>query len=221
MHAALAAAGCMAAAGCTGEHSALDPAGPVARSVAALWWIMLAGAAVLFAATSLALAGAFVPAIRGLLTTTRLIAWGGLIIPSFVLAALVAAAFALGERHLPHGQAALRIEATARQFLWEFRYPGGGSTRDVLHVPAGRAIDVVVTSADVIHSFWIPRLGGKIDAIPGHANVIRLQADAPGTYGGLCAEFCGDGHTVMRFEAVAHAAADYEAALARATDAAR
>lgn len=199
----------------------LEPAGPAARSIATLWWIMLTGAAALFLATSLAVVGACMPSTRGLLTTRRLIAWGGLAMPTIVLAALVAAAFALGERALPRGQAALRVEATARQFVWEFRYPGGAATRDVLHLPAGRDVDIAVASADVIHSFWIPRLGGKIDAIPGHVNVIRLRADAPGRFGGLCAEFCGNGHTAMRFEAVAHAADDYEAALARATDGGR
>ena len=74
----------------------------------------------------------------------------------------------------------------------------------------------MVTSRDVIHSFWIPRLAGKIDAIPGHANVLRIQADAPGRFEGLCAEFCGVGHPGMRFQVVAHPAADFPAALAQA-----
>lgn len=138
--------------------------------------------------------------------------WGGLVFPSVVLTALVIAAFILGERLLPRGDA-LRIEAVARQFAWEFRYPNGTSTRDLLHIPAGRAVEFTVTSEDVVHSFWIPRLGGKIDAIPGHRNLIRLIAEQPGRYRGICAEFCGEGHAIMRFAVEAHAAGDYDTVL--------
>lgn len=179
---------------------------------------MLAGAVLIFAATSLVLAGAWSPRMRGALTPRRLIVWGGLVVPSIVLTLLVVAAFVLGERLLPRGDAPLRIEVTAQRFAWRFGYPGGGTTFDVLHLPAGTDVELAVTSEDVIHSFWIPRLGGKIDAIPGHRNLIRLSADRPGTYGGICAEFCGEGHAVMRFEAIAHAPEDYDAALADATE---
>ena len=126
-------------------------------------------------------------------------------------------AFVLGERLVarPGSAEPLRLEAEGRQWQWTFRYPeaGGLVTVDTLHIPAGREIAFTVTSADVIHSFWVPRLGGKIDAVPGHRNTIRLRADRPGRYGGACAEFCGIGHTAMRFTVVAHPAADYDAAL--------
>ena len=113
-------------------------------------------------------------------------------------------------------QSPLQIEAVSHQWWWEFRYPNadGVVTSDVLHIPAGREIVFRVTSVDVIHSFWIPRLGGKIDAIPGHQNTIILKADAPGTYGGVCAEFCGSGHSQMRFRVVAHAEDTYDEQLA-------
>ena len=143
-----------------------------------------------------------------------IILWGGIVMPTAVLAVLVLAALLLGERLLatPGAPAPLRIEATARQWVWEFRYPDGGATAlDRLVIPAGRDIDFAVTSADVIHSFWIPKLGGKIDAIPGHENVVRLHADRPGVYSGVCAEFCGEGHTVMRFTVEAVDAAAFEA----------
>lgn len=178
-----------------------------------LWWIMLGGAVVIFLVTTSVLLGAYLPATREALTPQRLIVWGGLAMPAGVLTALVIAAFTLGERLLasPRDPAPLRIEALARQWVWEFRYPslGGSTTTDTLHIPAGRDIDFAVVSEDVIHSFWIPRLGGKIDAIPGHVNVIRLRADRPGVYGGVCAEFCGDGHTVMRFTVEAHDAGEF------------
>jgi cytochrome c oxidase subunit 2 len=186
---------------------------------------MLGGGTVLFVVTAAALLAACLPATRRALTPGRLIVWGGLVMPTAVLTALVIAALTLGERLLasPSDPAPLRVEALARQWVWEFRYPAldGLKTTDTLHIPAGRDIDFVVVSADVIHSFWIPRLGGKIDAIPGHVNVIRLRADRPGTYGGVCAEFCGDGHTVMRFTVEAHEAKAFPAALDKAVEEAR
>ncbi len=132
----------------------------------------------------------------------------GVVMPLPILAALVWAAFATGEDLLParagEGETFV-VEVTATRWAWTFAYPSlGGATSEVLHLPAGQPVDLVVTSTDVIHSFWIPRLGGKIDAIPGHANRIRLLADRPGEYHGVCAEYCGDGHAAMRFIARAH-----------------
>jgi len=196
--------------------SALDPAGPSAGAIGTLWWIMLAGSVAIFCATSLALALAWArPALLGARADRTLVLWGGLVLPAAVLAALVVAAFILGERLIGRQGAGepLRIEAAARQWLWEFRYPGGTSSTDILHIPVGREIEFSVTSVDVIHSFWVPRLGGKIDAVPGHTNRIRLRADVAGRYGGVCAEFCGIGHSSMRFVVEAHPAADYDRVL--------
>ena len=206
---------------CSGDLSTLDPAGPAAGAIAVLWSIMAAGSVLIFLATAAALALAWWrPRMVGGASAPRiLVLWGGLVLPSAVLAALVVSAFALGERMMgARGPSApLRIEVEARQWLWEFRYPaaGGLTTTDVLHIPAGRDVEFVVTSADVIHSFWVPRLGGKIDAIPGHANSIRLRADRPGRYGGVCAEFCGTGHGPMRFTVEAHPPEEYDRILAR------
>ena len=101
-------------------------------------------------------------------------------------------------------------------WAWHFEYPDRpewGRTKD-LHIPAGRPVDVTITSSDVIHSFWVPRLAGKIDAIPGRANTLRIEADRPGRYGGTCAEFCGTGHTGMSFDVIAHPPATYEKTMA-------
>ena len=147
----------------------------------------------------------------------RLTLWGGLVFPLVVLIALVAAALALGERLRPGG-AALRVEAEARQWEWRFAYPAAGlAGAGTLHIPAGRDVDVAVTSADVIHSFWVPRLAGKIDAIPGHVTLVRLHAAEPGRYEGVCAEFCGLGHAAMPFAVLAHPPEAYEARLREAT----
>ncbi len=205
------------AAGCSGDLSTLAPEGPAAAAIARLWWVMLGGAALLFLGVSVVLGLAwFAPSVLGRLPGRSLILWGGLVMPVVVLGALVTTAFALGEALLMRSGEPLRIEAHGRMWSWEFRYPDAGRvTENVLHIPAGRDIEFVVTSDDVIHAFWVPRLGGKIDAIPGHVNRIRLHADRPGRYGGVCAEFCGTGHSGMRFSVVVHPADAYPEVLAR------
>ena len=90
------------------------------------------------------------------------------------------------------------------------------TTKNVLHLPAGTPVDIVVTSQDVIHAFWVPRLAGKIDAVPGRVNRLRIQADQPGRYEGLCNEFCGLGHAGMRFTVIVHRPEEFSAALAQA-----
>ena len=103
------------------------------------------------------------------------------------------------------GAPALTVEVTGRQFWWELRYPASGAvTANELHVPVGQDVELRVEGEDVIHSFWVPRLAGKIDAIPGRVNVLRLVADAPGAFQGRCAEFCGLGHSGMQVLVQAH-----------------
>jgi cytochrome c oxidase subunit 2/cytochrome aa3-600 menaquinol oxidase subunit 2 len=98
------------------------------------------------------------------------------------------------------------VGAEGRQWAWRFTYADAPNrvTASVLHIPAGRPVDVEVTSADVIHSFWVPRLAGKLDAIPGHVNVLRIEADAPGDYAGVSSEYSGPGYTDHGFTVRAH-----------------
>lgn len=145
---------------------------------------------------------------------------GGLALPIPILFALTFYAFWQGEYLLKGGgtnaEDLVRVEALGTQWQWEFRYPDTAenpATIGVMHIPAGKTIEVAVTSTDVIHSFWIPRLAGKIDAIPGHVTYLRLRADRPGRYGGQCAEYCGIGHAGMNFEVHAHTDQDYADAL--------
>lgn len=208
----------VALAACSGELSALDPAGPAAARVEALWHIMLWSAGVI-------LAGVVGTAIYAVATSGRerrfstrrvLVGWG-LVFPSLVVTALMAFAFLRGEQLLARAEedrAAIRVHA--QQWEWRFAYPGGAQSTRVLHVPAGREFTVAITSGDVIHSFWVPRLGGKMDAVPGKTNQLRLKADLPGVYYGQCSEYCGPGHAHMQFQVHAHAPADYAAALAAA-----
>jgi len=206
------------AGGCQAPLSALDPAGPVAQATAQLWWIMLAGAGAITALVAGILAYAFGRSDRELpVNENRWLVGGGLIFPSITLLALLIYAFTLGERFLvPDGRGAVVVNALARQFAWEFTYPDGPQARSspILAIPVGRSVDVRVTSADVIHSFWVPRLAGKIDAIPGHENLIRISADRPGVYRGQCAEFCGTGHSWMELRVEALTEEDFERFLA-------
>ncbi|HEY2585638.1 MAG TPA: cytochrome c oxidase subunit II [Tepidisphaeraceae bacterium] len=101
------------------------------------------------------------------------------------------------------------------QWWWEVRYPAAGAvTANEIHLPVGRKLRVRVEAADVIHSFWVPQLGPKMDMIPGHPNFVWLEADRAGTYEGSCAEFCGDQHAWMRFTVVAEPEPQYRAWLA-------
>ena len=106
---------------------------------------------------------------------------------------------------------ALEIEVTARQFAWEVRYPPArAALTDEIRVPAGRAVVVRLASRDVIHSFWVPSLAGKIDVIPGRVTRLTLQADRPGRFRGQCAEFCGMGHAHMALEVIAMPPEEFE-----------
>src|SRR5690606_13354808 len=125
---------------------------------------------------------------------------GGLILPIPVLVVLTGTAMVLGEQLLPHGNSVLRIGAHAERWTWQVTYPNGTvSDGALVQIPAGEPVDFILSAEDVIHAFWVPRLGGKIDAVPGHLNTIRLEADRPGIYWGQCAEYCGEGHDTMFF----------------------
>jgi cytochrome c oxidase subunit 2 len=101
-------------------------------------------------------------------------------------------------------QAALVVEVVGHQYWWEVRYPAEGITvRDELHLPVGRPVNLQLRSADVIHSFWVPALAGKLDLLPDRTNTLVLEADEPGEHRSRCAEFCGLEHTKMVLRVVA------------------
>lgn len=109
------------------------------------------------------------------------------------------------------------VEVIGHQWWWEFRYPkaGGVATANELHLPVGQLVLVSLTSVDVQHDFWVPQLGQKMDLYPNKTNHLWLQAPAPDTYLGACAEFCGTQHAWMRIRVIAQSQADYDAYLAR------
>ena len=104
---------------------------------------------------------------------------------------------------------ALEIKVVAHQWWWEFDYPDGAKTSNELHLPVNRAIRLKLESADIIHSFWVPQLGGKRDVVPGQINELTFVATVPGMYPGQCAEFCGLSHANMRFRAFVDSPEDF------------
>jgi cytochrome c oxidase subunit 2 len=196
-----------ALAGC-GKQSTLDPASPPARDIAQLWWVMLIGSALVFAVVTLLLIVAVLrgrarraPEMEDTPGSRRLVLLGGFAIPLVVLCALFALTLStLPATSAPRGRTDLTVLVIGRQWFWDVRYPGRKAvTANEIHIPAGRPVKLEVTSADVIHSFWVPRLNRKIDMIPGRVSSILLQADRPGSYRGQCAEFCGLQHANMAF----------------------
>ena len=111
---------------------------------------------------------------------------------------------------------ALQVTVRGWQWWWEFRYPQlDVVTANELHLPAGRRVVLRLDGPDVIHSFWIPQLGGKRDIIPGRLSQITLTPERPGEYWGQCAEFCGASHANMGMRAVVQTAADFDTWVAR------
>ena len=210
-------------AGCAGAQSALDPAGPEARAVATLFWVMTAGGAVIWLAVILAYLHARRSG-RRIWTTPaagRLVLWAGAVFPASTLLALLAYGLWLMPTLRPWAAPAspgLVVEVTGHQYWWEVVYRAGDAppvaTANAIRLPVGVPVEFRLASPDVIHSFWIPPLGGKMDMIPGRTNRLLLEADQPGNWRGACAEFCGTSHALMAFEVTAEPPAAFEAWLA-------
>jgi len=195
----------------------LDPAGPYASSVTLLSWILFAmGAAVL----SIVLIAVFIalfgrPSLQAKLGGKGVIWVGGIAFPVVVLSILLVYGLSL-TRHLsdPVEGNEMRVRITGEMWWWRVAYldkEGRSFIHDAneLHIPTGRPVVLELESADVIHSFWVPRLSGKLDMIPGRRNLMKIQADVPGTFGGQCAEYCGGPHALMGFKVVAHEPAQF------------
>ncbi|MGQ0679587.1 MAG: cytochrome c oxidase subunit II [Actinomycetota bacterium] len=106
---------------------------------------------------------------------------------------------------------ALKVEVIGHQWWWEYRYDNGVVTANELHIPVNRPVYLQLKSADVIHSYWIPKLAGKQDLVPGRVNYLTIEASSTGEYLGQCAEYCGLSHANMRAKAIVHEPADFDA----------
>jgi cytochrome c oxidase subunit 2 len=206
-------------AGRASISSVLAPAATDAASIAQIGWVLFGGGTLIF----LFVMALLWRALRGPGRPVRPMAWivgGGLVFPVVVLSALLgwstlrSAQFA---RATPAD--ALVVSVTGRMWWWEIRYrdPASGAeivTANELHLPLGRSVHLGLSTGDVIHSFWVPQLGGKVDMLPGRVNRLLITATAPGTYRGQCAEYCGEQHARMALHVVAQPAAEFEAWLA-------
>ncbi|EPR11305.1 hypothetical protein M527_04285 [Sphingobium indicum IP26] len=199
-----------------------DPAGPYAGSITTLSWILVAMAtavlAVVLAALWIALFGR--ARLKAKLGGTKAIWIGGIAFPMIVLTLLLVYGLSL-TRNLtaPVAPDAMRVRITGEMWWWRVAYLDGRGRpymldANELHIPAGRAVVLELDSSDVIHSFWVPRLSGKLDMVPGRRNILRIQADTPGVFGGQCAEYCGGPHALMGFVVIAHEPAAFEALMA-------
>ena len=146
----------------------------------------------------------------------RVVLWAGIVAPTVILAIVFGMTVAtLNVLATPQTVDRYTVQIVGRQWWWEVRYPNAGViTANEIHIPAGQPVRVVLSSDDVIHSLWVPELHGKLDLVPGMTNEFWLEADQPGIYRGLCAEFCGVQHAKMGFMVVAQPLDDFEAWLA-------
>ncbi|MDQ1081885.1 cytochrome c oxidase subunit II [Pseudoroseomonas cervicalis] len=191
-------------AGCDGVQSALDPGGFEAAAVARLFWVMLGGAvAIWLGVMALAL---FAQRRRGEpwpeRRAGRLVLWGGAVVPTLILAALLAYGLVLMPALREPG-GPLRIAVEGEQFWWRVRYQAPGQApveaANEIRLPRGQRVELSLSARDVIHSFWIPALAGKMDMIPGRATRLVLEPTELGRFRGACAEFCGASHALMAF----------------------
>lgn len=204
-----------------GESSVLAPAGRSAARIAELSWWLFGGATIVWVLVlGLSLYAAYYrPRAHDAATVRLLIVGGGAVVPTVVLAGVLAYALWLMPRVKPPiPEGAVEIEVAGLQWWWRVRYAtpdGPVAVANELALPVDRPAVVRLTSPDVIHSFWVPALAGKTDMIPGRETVIVLEPTRTGVFRGACAEYCGASHALMNFAVLVMEPADYRAWLAR------
>lgn len=211
---------------CGSPQSTLRPGGPAAHNLAQIGWVVYILLGALAAIMCIALLW---PCIRGGGSLDTHEPWneggggrwvfiGGFAIPFIVLSGLFV--FAIERMHefpLQDGaNLATRIRVIGHQWWWEVQYLDGGPsvriiTANEIHIPVGRPVQIELETQDVIHSFWVPALHGKVEMIPGQTNFIRVQADRAGNFDGQCSEYCGEEHARMRLLVVAQSEQEYQA----------
>ncbi|MFO7683241.1 MAG: cytochrome c oxidase subunit II [Chloroflexota bacterium] len=216
-------------AGCTTTAvtpNSLDPQGYAASRIANLWWLLLGLGSMVYLLVMALLAWALwrkrplSSANDDANTVERrsrpFIIAGGIVFPAIVLVIVFGSTLnVLAGLNGMQENGRLLIEVVGHQWWWEVNYPHQQfSTANEIHIPVGEPVQFKLNSADVIHSFWAPELHGKLDLVPGQTNTLWLQADKPGRYWGLCAEFCGIQHAKMLFVVVAEPREDFDAWLA-------
>ena len=202
-------------------QSALHPAGPDATVIHNLSWLLIIGASVVLIGMMVLLALALRRKKSG--APVRPLRWligGGVVLPLVVLSALLAwSTLRSAQLTRPSSQHAVKIAVTAKMWWWEVRYTDPATGHDIvlaneIRLPAGQSVYLGLTSADVIHSFWVPALAGKVDMLPGRLHGLTVRADKPGVYRGQCAEYCGEQHARMALHVVVQTPEEFTAWLA-------
>lgn len=207
---------------CGDMPAALDPHGSNAQQTAQIAWALIGGATAIFLfVIALAAYAAFATnRNRAWLAGRRFVVIAGIVFPIFTLSALLVYTFNVwGALSRESDVSPVKIEISGEMWWWRIRYIDATGavlldTANEMHIPVGRPVQLSLKSADVLHSFWVPQLAGKLDMIPGRVNVLRLRADTAGVFRGQCAEYCGAQHAQMAFHVVASGTAEFEAWLA-------
>ncbi|HJQ42419.1 MAG TPA: cytochrome c oxidase subunit II, partial [Jatrophihabitantaceae bacterium] len=184
-----------------------DAAGSEAHRLVSVWWLLIAlgtaVAVIVLAAVVVALFRRPRDADEDAKASThrRFIIGGGLVLPVVVLSIVaVATVDSTATLRRPPSADALRVEVVAEQWFWRLDYPDAGvTTANELRLPVGRPVALHLRSNDVVHSFWVPQLAGKLDVVPGSPATLTFTPQATGTFRGECAEFCGLQHANMNF----------------------
>jgi cytochrome c oxidase subunit 2 len=200
---------------CAGQQSALAPAGEGAERLANLFWAMFAGAVVIWALVvgTAVHASRVRPGRHSERIAGALVLGGGVAFSTVVLTGLLIYGLVLMPDLRAPGDG-LKIAVSGEQWWWRVRYlpPGGEPVESAneVRLPVGQRVELELTSPDVIHSFWIPPLGGKVDMIPGRVTRLVLEPTRTGEFRGACAEFCGTSHALMAFSVVVLEEAAFE-----------
>lgn len=200
-------------------QSVLHPMGNDANVISGIAWLLFGGGAVIFIGVMILLA----MSLRNGRRTVRPAVWligAGIVFPVVVLTSLLVYSVTRSQQLTPPmSQNALVISVTAKLWWWEVRYRDGASGKDItlaneIHLPVGRPVYLALTSDDVIHSFWVPALAGKVDMLPGRITRLRVIATDSGVLRGQCAEYCGEQHARMALHVVAESPEKFDAWLA-------
>lgn len=206
---------CLLLSACAGRQSILDPSGTDALSVFDLARVMFIGAVILwlFVGMLFIYVTRVNPYEMSRRTAEMLIVGGGVIFPVLLLGALLVYSLPLMSPQR-NADSDMRVHITAEQWWWrvEYELPDGQRivSANELRLPVGTRTGLVLNAKKVIHSFWVPALGGKADMIPGRETFLSFEPTEPGVYRGQCAEFCGASHALMAFETVAMTPDDFQ-----------
>ncbi|MFO7654198.1 MAG: cytochrome c oxidase subunit II [Candidatus Krumholzibacteriia bacterium] len=204
--------------GCAAERpqSILDPAGPIAEHITGLWWEMFAVYGAVFLVTLLLVVLALAARKRErTVLGTRFVFIAGIVVPTVILVFMLYRELDV-HRSITRHTHDFHVQVIGHGWWFEVRYPDHGLVdANEIHVPAGTTVLFELSAESMLHSFWVPRLGGKRDQLPDHPGELRLDVTRAGVYHGVCTEYCAGQHARMGFRLVAHEPDEFDIWLAR------